>query len=672
MQYLAKLEYHYSNEHILNALKRFTQYTERITILLLDSTICLKYGEGVIEHDFIKNICYWLPEIEGVEISEYSEENNEIAWPQSMTLNVSKNKSLTVFSKGLLHMQLPFYTDLIKPWLNCHFINIYYCPWGYMNYVDDVNYGEILDIQDVGFDRYYELNKKECFFRAICEGRYIQVWVDNYYISTSPFYEKYHDIHPVLVYGYTPTTYYCARFDKRKALDFTEISIEQLHFSIESAKIYYYCPSEVPLKFIKVKEFFAEYNNSVGHFLCELKQYRLGKGSRDFSYGIHKQPVHHTNEFFGLQITQCFIDGLKKPDLYSVFDYRLFHLIVENKQFIVNAMKYHNASNSLKKEIDALIDRYEKIVTYYHSMRMLYIKQSSIENGFDGFSIPPEDEKTVKHIIETVEHLLNVEKEILDAYIPLMEKKMVIDRVRVNAEPTLRIWDDLEIEFDNGKPYIELDFGTETLVGDLEIYCPSGCFEGNLYCDNELIVCRDMDAEYDFIKISVGGKRLTRIKYYPKKMVLRDGKPEIQITVYRPNHIVNSKVTASSSFSEIPSMSFSPWNVLSPATDETNWAPEQGDNNRWLYFEFAKPVIASAFSMCQYRLEQRVLEYKVEAKNHMGTWKTIINYSGVMGSKPNYHEFDPLEIVALKITFLREKMDENGYDVPRITNVSLY
>ena len=76
--------------------------------------------------------------------------------------------------------------------------------------------------------------------------------------------------------------------------------------------------------------------------------------------------------------------------------------------------------------------------------------------------------------------------------------------------------------------------------------------------------------------------------------------------------------------------------------------------------------------MCQYRLEQRVLEYKVEAKNHMGTWETIINYSGVMGSKPNYHEFDPLEIVALKVTFLREKMDENGYDVPRITNVSLY
>ncbi|MBQ9162088.1 MAG: hypothetical protein IJX74_02320 [Clostridia bacterium] len=672
MQYLAKLKYHYSNEHILSALKRFTRYTEKITILIHEDIICLKYGDGVIEHDFINNICNWLPQIEGVEVSEYPEAFSEIARPPSLILDVSKNKSLTAFAKGLLHMQLPFYTDLIKPWLYCHFINIYYCPRGYMNYVDDVNYGEILDIQDVGFDRYYELNRKECFIRAICEGRYIQVWVDNYYISTSPFYEKYHDIHPVLVYGYDPTTYYCARFDKRKGLDFTEIGIEQLHFSIESAKIYYYCPSEVPLKFLKVKEFVAEYNNSAGYFLCELKQYRLGKGSRDFSYGIHKQPVHHTEGFFGLQITQCFIDGLKQPHLYLVFDYRLFHLIVENKQFIVNAMKYHNASNYFKKEIDALIVRFEKIVTCYHSMRLRYIKQSGIENGFDGFSKPPKDEKTVKHIVAVIEQLLHEEKEILDAYIPLMEKKMVADRARLNIKPALRTWNNLQMKVDNEKPYIELDFDAETLVGDLEIYSPSGCFEGDLYCDNELIVCRDMDAEYGFLKISVGSKRLSKIKYYPKTMVLHDGKPEIQITVYKPNYILESKVTASSSFSEIPSISFSPWNVLSPATDETNWAPEQGDNNRWLCFEFASPVIASAFSMCQYKLEPRVLEYKVEAKNRTGVWKTIINYSGVMGITPNYHEFDSLEITALKIIFLREKMDANGYDVPRITNVSLY
>lgn len=671
MQFIVILKYSCSSDNILKQLEKYIQYTNNIHVEIINNTVCLRYKSGPIECDFINSIRSLIPEIQEVKISNFPI-TKPIDKIQSKILNVSRRKDITVFSKGLLHMQLPFYTDLFYPWIYCHFINIYYCPWGYMNYVDDVKYNEILEIQDAGYDRYFNLNNEESFVKAINEEKYIQIWVDNYYIPTSSYYEKYHDIHPVLIYGYTPKTYLCARFNKLKGLDFTEINIEQLHFSVESAKIYYYCPSEIPLKFLKVKELNGEYNNSVGYFLSELKQYRLGKGSRDFSYNIHKQALDHANEFFGIEITKCFIEGLKKPGLYSLFDYRLLHLIVENKQLILNAMKYHNSSHHFKCEIDFLISKYEKIVVRYQNMRLLYIKQSSIENGIDGFSEPPKDQKTITRITTVIEQLYEEEKELLDIYIPLMEKKMVVDRQYVNAQPVICTWDSLDMKTDNNGSYVEIKLDTETPVGDVEIYNPYGCFEGDLFYDNEVVSCHDMDAVYDFLKIHIGNKKISNIKYYPKRMLLQDGKPEIQITIYKPNLILNATVTASSIFSEIPSMSFSPQNVASPAANETNWAPEQNDKERWLRFDFQSPTTICAFSMTQYRLEQRVLEYKVEAQNYDGIWKTLIHFTGVMGNKTKYHEINPLEIISLKVTFMREKMDDNGYDIPRITNVSLY
>ena len=43
-----------------------------------------------------------------------------------------------------------------------------------------------------------------------------------------------------------------------------------------------------------------------------------------------------------------------------------------------------------------------------------------------------------------------------------------------------------------------------------------------------------------------------------------------------------------------------------------------------------------------------------------------------MGSEPTYHTFDEITASYIIVRILKTKVDANGYDIPRITNISIY
>ncbi len=136
--------------------------------------------------------------------------------------------------------------------------------------------------------------------------------------------------------------------------------------------------------------------------------------------------------------------------------------------------------------------------------------------------------------------------------------------------------------------------------------------------------------------------------------------------------LLEAKVSASSVFSEIPYMSFDPYNVLTPADTEEGWMCECNDKERYLHFDLKSPKRLSAFSMSQFRLEQRILAYSVEFYTDNGDCSKTIRYDGDMGSEPTYHTFDEITASYIIVRILKTKVDANGYDIPRIINVSLY
>ena len=155
----------------------------------------------------------------------------------------------------------------------------------------------------------------------------------------------------------------------------------------------------------------------------------------------------------------------------------MLQLIVENKRLILNAMKYQNRSGAKISELDELILQYEEMTKRYERLRMLYIKQSSVESNFNGFYAPPKDKAVVSKLIETVSTLLEQEQLLIDKYIPLAEKKYVLDREYELGMPILLSENNFDILTDEKGQYYNVVFDKPVEIGDVEIYDPDCNFD---------------------------------------------------------------------------------------------------------------------------------------------------------------------------------------------------
>ena len=589
-------------------------------------------------------------------------------------LNISNRDDITLFPKDLLHLQLPFDKAIFFFFFYCHFINIYYFSLGFMDYVDEARFCEIIDIQNLDFDCSVNFNSENCFQEAILQNSYVYSWVDNYLISTSPYFKQIHDIHPILIYGFDNLNkvYYCSRFSSNKGLEKTTIPINEIHSAIDSAKVYFFCPTEIPFKFLKVRDITKKYGNSVGRFISELKQYLLGKGNRDYSYYINRQPTALDKEFFGIQVTKCFLDGLKTPSLYALFDYRLLHMIVENKAHILDSMIYHNSSGYFCEELYSVIEEYKTLVSEYQKMRLLYIKQSYFESNHVSFYRPPKDAKIVERIIKSFEALIPKEKKVLKEYIQLLVRRIISNRQIVNACPFVETNITKHLYMMPDKQYIEYTFEKPVNVGLLEIYSPNENFEGTLYIDDDPFECHDRNSEYNFLTLDIEKNNVKTIKYYPEQLMISNGEPDCSFLFYNQNLIRTATLEPSSVFSELPDFSFAPENVLTPPNSGTDWTPEQSDKERWLKMTFIKPVSIKMIVICQNENEQRVIDYKVQSTDIYGNQRDVINNPGEIGAEPAIHHVNLSGIISLKLTINKTIMDNNGYDVPRITYIGVY
>ena len=657
---------------IVSELSRHLRFTDRVSMIIKNDDIYLLFDDDdkyVLR--FVAELPYLIGDIQTVK--EVKMQFNKDVKPL-VEMPISKRKDISVFSKELLHMQLPLFTEEYYPWFYSHFINIYYCPDGFMNYPDERRFSDIFEIKNIGFEASAGMNSKESFVHSIQKGFYIHIWVDNFWITNSEYHKIHHDVHPVLVYGYDldKNVYLCARFDMQKVLECIDIPIDELHTAVESAKIYFYIPTEEPFKLMKLKKLYGKYQNSKGRFLSELRNYRNGVGSREYSYFVHNTVMSPNKEFFGISVTQCFIDGLKQPGLYNLFDYRMLHLIIENKRLILNAMKYHNRYDVSIPEINSIISQYESIVQKYERQRMLYIKQSSVESDFNGFYNPPKDENTIIRMTNTISELLEFEKNLLDEYLPSAEKKFVLDRENELGMPIAFSTNEFTTGDDDNGRYYEIVFDKPVLIGDIEIYDPAHLFDGKIIVNDVEHECFSKDAVYDFLHIKNDVSEARTIRYYPKASAISKEKPLIFITAFKPNVLFNSKITASSIFSEAPSISFDPYNVLTPADTDDGWTCECSDKERYLRFDFNGVKKVSAFSMSQLKLEQRILAYSVEFYAESGECVKTIRDEGDMGSEPTYHKFEEITASYIIVRILKTKVDANGYDIPRVTNVSAY
>ena len=657
---------------VYGRLQELFEYNTKITVSRSHEGISIIFdSEDKVAVEYLKVIKHRIAGIEAVHGSQICDEVLNPEDVREVILPTNKFTKITVLSKKLLHGQLPFEGEFFEPWFYSHFINIYYCPRSYLNYTDEHAFDKIYDCMNLDCSNIVDFNNKKTFMDSLNKGYYIYAWIDNFFNSASKHYEKYHDVHPVLIYGYDvdKQIYYACLFEAERSLYYTTIAMSEIHVAFESAPLYFSTPSEIPFKFLKIKEFQDPYEDYSGRFIKELHDYANSVGSLDYVYYLHKHNNDHHYDYFGLEVTRRFITGLGDHTDYYVFDYRVIHLIVENKKLILDSLGYFNKGIYSNNELNACIESYRELVSQYDQMRNLYIKQSSIENNMETFYPPPRSERVIDKMIDKLSDLVIQEEQLLKRLIPLLVDKMVLD----NHPWKINMATGKELIKGNDESgfFYEYRWDDYIYIDSVGLYSFYNLIEGKLLLSNGTeIRTSKKDSIYSHAIYPIKDSKICWIRFYPSMHIEGIEDSLLRISAYGRNLLAISKASASSIFSERDDETFVPENMYDDTI--TSWSPEIQDKERCLYFYFNKEQRVNTLIIRQNFFANRIREFVLEYKLSGDSWQELYRYSGTLGVACISFTFEATSVLALRLRLVKTIMDANGYDVPQIDYLAIF
>ena len=143
-------------------------------------------------------------------------------------LPISNNTSITTFQNHVTLLQIPLVNRHTLPWYYSNFVNIIYYKDAWFEYVDAISFYEqqalytrILNEDDA------PINNPERFLAAINKNFYIYLWLDKFSLQGTAAYQKHHDIHPVLIYGYDleQSIYQCVYFEMNTSVQYASFPL---------------------------------------------------------------------------------------------------------------------------------------------------------------------------------------------------------------------------------------------------------------------------------------------------------------------------------------------------------------------------------------------------------------------------------------------------------------
>ena len=135
-------------------------------------------------------------------------------------LPVKAKCAVTLYPHHSLPLCIPCVNDGTIGWYMNNFINVFYryeypTVYDYTDYL--CVYKGLLDIDSFTMSTALDCSNKDDFVKYINSHKYVYVWVDQYYIKATEYYQQEHNIHPVLVYGYDLNggIYFCKCFSNQ-------------------------------------------------------------------------------------------------------------------------------------------------------------------------------------------------------------------------------------------------------------------------------------------------------------------------------------------------------------------------------------------------------------------------------------------------------------------------
>ena len=210
--------------------------------------------------------------------------------------------------------------------------------------------------------------------KKLCEGFYIGIHLDEFYMREKDHYGKRHFVHESLIYGFDDESqvFYGYGMTQRQRTAEFMISYEEFLLAYEKGKLFYFCGAE-----------YLEREENYPVILFQIPPWE----SRDFSEHIlvekliaflhppENERVEEDIHVYGKNVYNWILQDLTGECVRGIVDYRVLHLLYEHKCCIRNRLEILRQRGELSEKGQEVYLKIKMIIDDFQAIRYLYLKQ---------------------------------------------------------------------------------------------------------------------------------------------------------------------------------------------------------------------------------------------------------------------------------------------------------
>lgn len=229
---------------------------------------------------------------------------------------------------------------------------------------DDVNYED-------GIINYIRKN--------LINKTYVNVHLDDFYISQKDFYNKKHYVHENLIWGYDDQLQIFMAYgvNIRQQMSNFMISYNEIVNAYEKGKLFYFCGA----KYLERPEFHPILLLKPKKMQCfTFTEARMKQKVRQFLDPHAQELVEDDIHVYGREVYNYILDDLKRNIMWDFVDYRVFHLLYEHKKCLKRSMEWLIKHEKMSANGILIYNQMNCLIQDYNSIRLMYLNQIRKEN----------------------------------------------------------------------------------------------------------------------------------------------------------------------------------------------------------------------------------------------------------------------------------------------------
>ena len=357
--------------------------------------------------------------------------------PEKITLKLNQNPEINLFTHHSLPLLIPV-SEEFDYWRLCNFINIFY-HFDYPTSFDYTDYQRyytgVFDIATLEYDDLDSIDRTIYWKQQLCKEKYIYIWLNQKYLPGSFSYQKRDDMHPVLIYAYEGNKFFAKAFDVNNAIYALEFLTEDLEYAFSKTQAEYKenINDDDMIMLIRQKKFSISYIKNrhfvYSAFYWELSDYYYGHGSNKGWYRFFQENESYLGghpEVYGFKISELLLQHLRTETELRCMDYRLVHMITENKSLIAERLSAIGDKYDLSQKLKDLAEKYKVLSGKYHSFRKLYMMLSLKETKMRTFYPIPRDLVNLNKLASSLSDLVAEEKILMEQILSAVEENYIM------------------------------------------------------------------------------------------------------------------------------------------------------------------------------------------------------------------------------------------------------